>query len=61
MPIVKPYVLPESDRIEVRPQLLIWAGTRKYGFFGGTMLSQPELEWLAQELSSWLSLPIVRE
>jgi serine/threonine protein kinase len=61
--ITKAYFKKDSDgdRIEVKPQLLIWAGTRKYGFFGGTMLSQAELEWLAQELSSWLSLPIVRE
>ncbi|WP_404787674.1 serine/threonine protein kinase [Altericista sp. CCNU0014] len=51
----------DGDRIEVKPQLLIWAGTRKYGFFGGSTLTQPELEWLAQELSSWLSLPITRE
>jgi Protein kinase domain len=51
----------DGDRIEVKPQLLIWAGTRKYGFFGGTLLTQSELEWLAQELSSWLSLPIIRE
>jgi serine/threonine protein kinase len=50
----------DGDRIEVKPQLLIWADTRKYGFFGGTMFSQLELEWLAQELSSWLSLPITR-
>jgi hypothetical protein len=61
--ITKAYFKKDSDgdRIEVKPQLLIWAGTRKYGFFGGTLLTQPELEWLAQELSSWLSLPIVRE
>lgn len=51
----------DGDRVEVKPQLLIWAGTRKYGCFGGGTLSQPELEWLAQELSLWLNLPIVRE
>lgn len=51
----------DGDRIEVKPQLLIWAGTRKYGFFGGSMLTQPELEWLAQALSNWLTLPITRE
>ncbi len=61
--ITKAYFKKDSDgdRIEVKPQLLIWAGTRKYGFFGGSTLTQPELEWLAQELSSWLSLPITRE
>jgi serine/threonine protein kinase len=51
----------DGDRIEVKPQLLIWAGTRKYGCFGGGTLSQPELEWLANELSLWLNLPIVQE
>ncbi len=50
----------DGDRVEVKPQLLIWAGTRKYGCFGGGTLSQPELEWLAQELSLWLNLPIVQ-
>jgi serine/threonine protein kinase len=50
----------DGDRVEVKPQLLIWAGTRKYGCFGGGTLSQPELEWLAQELSLWLNLPIAQ-
>jgi hypothetical protein len=49
----------DGDRTEVKPQLLIWAGTRKYGYFGSGTLSKPELEWLAQELSLWLNLPIV--
>lgn len=48
----------KGERIEERPQLLIWAGTRKYGPLGNGSLSQPELEWLAQELSLWLNLPI---
>jgi serine/threonine protein kinase len=47
----------DGRRTEVKPQLLIWAGARKYGFDSGT-LSQPELNWLAQELSFWLNLPI---
>lgn len=51
----------DGDRIEVKPQLLVWAGTRKYGCFGGSTLSQPELNWLAQELSDWLDLPIINE
>jgi hypothetical protein len=49
----------DGDRVEVKPQLVIWAGTRKYGYFGSGTLNQPELEWLAQELSLWLHLPIV--
>jgi serine/threonine protein kinase len=48
----------DGSRTEVKPQLLIWAGTRKYGYFGSGTLSQPELDWLAQELSLWLNLPI---
>lgn len=51
----------DGDRVKVKTQLLIWVGTRKYGFFGGGALSQPELEWLAQELSLWLNLPIVKD
>lgn len=60
--ITQPYFKKDSDgdRVEVKPQLLIWAGTRKYGYFGGGALSQPEMEWLAQELSLWLHLPIGR-
>jgi serine/threonine protein kinase len=51
----------DGDRIEVKPQLLIWAGTRKYGYFGSGTLNQTELSWLAQELGLWLNLPIVDE
>jgi serine/threonine protein kinase len=50
----------DGNLIEVKPQLVIWAGTRKYGYFGSETLNQPELEWLAQELSLWLNLPIVK-
>jgi serine/threonine protein kinase len=50
----------DGDRTEVKPQLVIWAGTRKYGYFGSEMLTQPELDWLAQELSFWLNLPIMK-
>lgn len=60
--IAQPYFKKDSDgdRVEVKPQLLIWAGTRKYGYFGSEMLTQPELDWLAQELSLWLNLPIMK-
>lgn len=51
----------DGDRVMVKPKLLIWAGTQKYGCFGGDNITRPELEWLAQELSSWLDLPIDRE
>ncbi len=51
----------DGDRVEIKPQLLVWAGTRKYGCYGSSTLSQTELDWLAHELSIWLKLPIVRE
>ena len=58
--ITKTYFTKDSDgdRVEHKPQLLIWAGTRKYGFFGGGTLSPPELDWLSKEISHWLDLPI---
>lgn len=58
--ITKTYFTKDSDgdRVEHKPELLIWAGTRKYGFFGGGTLSPPELDWLSQEISHWLDLPI---
>jgi Protein kinase domain len=51
----------DGDRVLVKPTLLIWAGAQKYGCFGGNSITQPELEWLAQELSNWLNLPVDRE
>jgi serine/threonine protein kinase len=43
------------------PRLIIWAGTKKYELCSGKVFSDPELDWLAQELSDWLRLPIARE
>jgi len=51
----------EGTQVEVKPQIVIWAGTHKYEFGGNGLLSEPELEWLALELSDWLGLPITRE
>ncbi len=58
----------ESFNTEINPQLIIWAGVQKYvlagkfetgkAFYG---LTEPELEWLAHELSEWLEIPITRE
>ncbi|BAY38614.1 serine/threonine protein kinase [Nostoc sp. NIES-2111] len=43
-------------------QLEIWAGVKKYQLGHNTNIqSEAELEWLAQELSDWLNLPIQRE
>jgi len=51
----------EGSRIEVKPQINIWAGTKKFRVGGGGLLSEIELDWLASELSDWLSLPIIQE
>lgn len=36
--------------------IVIWAGMQEYQF--GHYLTEPEIEWLAAELSDWLNLPI---
>jgi serine/threonine protein kinase len=48
----------DGDRVEVSPQLNIWAGNRKYELRD---LQEPELEWLAAELSRWLKIPVERQ
>ena len=48
----------DGDRVEVSPQLNIWAGNRKYELKD---LQEPELEWLAAELSRWLKIPVERQ
>ncbi len=51
-----------GNRVKVPPQLIIWAGVHKYELVAGDSVkyTEPELEWLANELSYWLSLPITR-
>ncbi len=46
--------------IKVSSSLIIWAGVHKYQIGGdaGTVQSDPEIEWLASELSEWFDLPI---
>ncbi len=53
----------EGHRVEIPPQLVIWAGVQKYqlGGKGAPVESELEIEWLANELSNWLGLPIQRE
>lgn len=51
----------EGGQIEVKPQVNIWAGTKKFGIGGGGLVSEIELGWLANELSDWLGLPVIRE
>ncbi|MBE9178777.1 serine/threonine protein kinase [Oculatella sp. LEGE 06141] len=48
-----------SREVEIKPRIVIWVGTRKYEI--GETLTDPELDWLSQELSQWLQLPVVRE
>ena len=45
----------------IKPQINIWAGTKKFSIGGGGLLSRIELDWLAHELSEWLELPIIRK
>lgn len=42
-------------------QINIWAGTKKFKLDSGDNLTRPELEWLAQVLSSWLNLPLTKD
>ncbi|MBN4003954.1 serine/threonine-protein kinase [Nostoc sp. LPT] len=52
-----------GNEVNVMPQLILWAGVHKYQLAGanGVINSEPEIEWLAQELSDWLDIPITRE
>ncbi|MEH2383230.1 MAG: serine/threonine-protein kinase [Nostoc sp.] len=53
----------EGTRIAVPAQLDIWVGVKKFqlGGISGAIKSEAELEWVADELSDWLGLPIQRE
>jgi serine/threonine protein kinase len=53
---------PEGERMEVPPQLVIWAGVHKYQLGGRNNFveSEPSMEWLASELSQWLGIPITQ-
>ncbi len=50
----------EGNRVDVPAQLDIWSGIYKYRLGGtsGGIKYEAELEWLANELSDWLGLPI---
>ncbi|NEP84193.1 MAG: serine/threonine protein kinase [Okeania sp. SIO3B3] len=53
--------------VAVPPEINVWAGTKKFTLSNSIMgnsiirLTSPELDWLAEELSSWLNLPISRD
>ena len=58
----------EGEQVRMKPQINIWAGTKKFvigkGLFGSTgigLLCRSELDWLAHELSEWLDLPITQD
>lgn len=48
----------DGDRVEVPPALMIYADTQEYKMSADHTLSEAELDWLAQELSQWLNLPL---
>jgi hypothetical protein len=48
-------------RVTRSPILILWAGDQKYQLNSGEVgfkLSSAEIEWLANELSGWLHLPV---
>lgn len=57
--------LAQPSQRRVQPQLVVWAGPQKYelgkslcSLQGCTSLTLAELDWIAEEISSWLKLPI---
>jgi serine/threonine protein kinase len=53
----------DGDRIQVPAQIAIRAGVKEFqlGGSGSGINNEIELEWLAEELSEWLDLPITRQ
>lgn len=51
----------DSDRMEMKPQLNIWVGTQKYELAANGLLTEPEIDWLAHQLSDWLGMPINKQ
>lgn len=41
-----------------KQSIAIWVGMHKYELRAGNSITEPEIEWLANELSHWLRLPI---
>jgi serine/threonine protein kinase len=48
----------EGGAVAIPPQINIWAGTKQFSIGGNNLLTPPELEWLAHEISHWLDIPI---
>ena len=51
-------LIPNHGHVLDEPRLIIWVGTKKYELCSEKLVTDPELDWLAQELSDWLGLPI---
>ncbi|ACB50910.1 serine/threonine protein kinase [Crocosphaera subtropica ATCC 51142] len=49
----------DGDQVQIPSKINIWAGTKKFSL--GDNLSDPELDWLAYNLSNWLKLPISKQ
>jgi hypothetical protein len=51
------------NSVAVKAQLNIWVGKNKKFSIGNNneLISEPELDWLAEELSEWLNIPIRTE
>jgi serine/threonine protein kinase len=47
--------------INVNPGIILWVGTKKIEIGGDGRLTEPEIDWLAQELSDYLGMPITKE
>ena len=50
-----------NQTIAVPPQINLWAGRKKFSLGGNNVLTPPELDWVAGELSSWLKLPVTSD
>ncbi|PSB01496.1 serine/threonine protein kinase [Merismopedia glauca] len=51
----------DGDRVQVPAKLIVWAGIKKYELSACDSISEREIDWLAQELSDWLGLPLSKE
>jgi serine/threonine protein kinase len=49
--------------LQIKAHIIIWAGKKRKFELGNNdkLISEPELDWLVNELGSWLGLPINRE
>ena len=46
---------------EAKARIIIWAGTLRYELSGNITVTELELDWLADELRTWLGIPITRK